>query len=89
MTWDGEGFCTDGQIASLDRVYRLAEATNHLARFMVFGSFVTNKLEPQDVDPSSQATLLRSSTMRPHKRTSVRACSGSDIALRGQTNKPR
>ena len=34
----------------LDRVYRLAEATNHLARFVVFGSFVTNKLEPQDVD---------------------------------------
>jgi len=83
----------------LDRVYRLAEATNHLARFVVFGSFVTNKLEPQDVDvflvmedtfdASQQATLLRSSTMRPHKRTSVRACSGSDIALRGQTNKPR
>jgi hypothetical protein len=34
----------------LDRVYRLAEATNHLARFVVFGSFVTSKLEPQDVD---------------------------------------
>ena len=34
----------------LERVYRLAEATNHLARFVVFGSFVTNKLEPQDVD---------------------------------------
>jgi len=34
----------------LERVYRLAEATNHLARFVVFGSFVTSKLEPQDVD---------------------------------------
>jgi len=34
----------------LDRVYRLAEATNHLARFVVFGSFVTSTLEPQDVD---------------------------------------
>jgi len=34
----------------LDRVYRVAEATDHLARFVVFGSFVTNKLEPQDVD---------------------------------------
>jgi predicted nucleotidyltransferase len=34
----------------LDRVHRVAEATNHLARFVVFGSFVTNKLEPQDVD---------------------------------------
>ena len=34
----------------LERVYRLAEATSHLARFVVFVSFVTNKLEPQDVD---------------------------------------
>ncbi len=34
----------------LDRVYRTAKATDHLARFVVFGSFVTNKLEPQDVD---------------------------------------
>ena len=34
----------------LDRVYRVAEATDHLARFVVFGSFVTSKLEPQDVD---------------------------------------
>ena len=34
----------------LGRVYRVAEATDHLARFVVFGSFVTNKPEPQDVD---------------------------------------
>lgn len=34
----------------LERVYRIAEATDHLARFVVFGSFVTNKPEPQDVD---------------------------------------
>jgi len=34
----------------LGRVYRVAEATDHLTRFVVFGSFVTNKLEPQDVD---------------------------------------
>jgi len=34
----------------LDRVYRVAEATDHLARFVVFGSFVKNKPEPQDVD---------------------------------------
>jgi hypothetical protein len=34
----------------LERVYRVAQATGHLARFVVFGSFVTNKLEPQDVD---------------------------------------
>ena len=34
----------------LERVYRLAHATGHLARFVVFGSFVTDKPEPRDVD---------------------------------------
>ena len=34
----------------LERVYRLAQATGHLARFAVFGSFVMDKLEPHDVD---------------------------------------
>ena len=34
----------------LERVYRLAHATGHLARFVVFGSFVTDKPEPHDVD---------------------------------------
>jgi hypothetical protein len=34
----------------LERVYRLAQATGHLARFVVFGSFVTDILEPHDVD---------------------------------------
>ena len=34
----------------LERVYRIARATGQLARFAVFGSFVTNKPEPQDVD---------------------------------------
>ena len=34
----------------LDRVYRLATETGHLARFVVFGSFVTAKPEPNDVD---------------------------------------
>jgi hypothetical protein len=28
----------------------VAEATGHLGRFVVFGSFVTSKPEPQDVD---------------------------------------
>ena len=37
----------------LARVYRVAQATVHLARFVVFGSFVTDKVEPQDVDVSS------------------------------------
>lgn len=34
----------------LERVYRLVRATGHLARFVVFGSFVTDKVEPHDVD---------------------------------------
>ena len=34
----------------LDRIYQLARTTGHLARFVVFGSFVTDKPEPNDVD---------------------------------------
>lgn len=34
----------------LDRVYQLAASTGHLARFVVFGSFVTAKPDPRDVD---------------------------------------
>jgi hypothetical protein len=34
----------------LERIYQAACASGHLARFVVFGSFVTNKLEPNDVD---------------------------------------
>jgi hypothetical protein len=34
----------------LERLYQLAAATGHLARFVVFGSFVTDKPEPNDVD---------------------------------------
>jgi hypothetical protein len=34
----------------LTRIYNLAISTGHLARFIVFGSFVTSKSEPNDVD---------------------------------------
>jgi len=34
----------------LERIYRLASATGKLGRFIVFGSFVTAKPEPNDVD---------------------------------------
>lgn len=34
----------------LQRIYHLAAATGHLARFVVFGSFITGKPEPNDVD---------------------------------------
>ncbi|MEO8942761.1 MAG: hypothetical protein ABI453_19650, partial [Isosphaeraceae bacterium] len=33
-----------------ERVDRLARSTGQLARFIVFGSFVTDKPEPNDVD---------------------------------------
>ena len=34
----------------LARIYTLAHRTGHLARFIIFGSFVTAKREPNDVD---------------------------------------
>ncbi len=34
----------------LERIHRIALETGHLARFVVFGSFVTDKHEPNDVD---------------------------------------
>jgi hypothetical protein len=34
----------------LVRIYQLAASTNQLARFVVFGSFVTAKEDPNDVD---------------------------------------
>lgn len=34
----------------LSRIFELVTATGHLSRFIVFGSFVTAKSEPNDVD---------------------------------------
>jgi hypothetical protein len=34
----------------LTRVHRVAQATGHLARFVIFGSFVTSKSGPNDID---------------------------------------
>src|SRR6266550_2142842 len=34
----------------LARIFDLASSTGHLSRFIVFGSFVTSKLAPNDVD---------------------------------------
>lgn len=34
----------------LERIHRLALSTGHVSRFVVFGSFVTAKEEPNDVD---------------------------------------
>src|SRR4051794_31369158 len=34
----------------LQRIYQITTSTGHLRRFIVFGSFVTSKAEPNDVD---------------------------------------
>jgi hypothetical protein len=34
----------------LNRIYRLAASTGQLSRFVVFGSFITAKAQPNDVD---------------------------------------
>lgn len=34
----------------LERIYHLARSTGQLARFVIFGSFITAKPEPNDVD---------------------------------------
>ena len=36
--------------ARLKRIYYLAQTTGHLSRFIVFGSFITDKENPNDVD---------------------------------------
>ena len=48
----------------LERIYHVAVGTGHLARFVVFGSFVSAKKEPVDVDVFllMQDTLDRKST---------------------------
>jgi hypothetical protein len=71
----------------LTRVYELATATGAVDRFFVFGSFVTAKPEPNDVDVflvmkdsfdlnRSPVRLDCSSSMLPRKPTSAPACSG-------------
>ncbi len=47
----GQGSVQRSAVADrLKRVYDLVNSTGHLARFVVFGSFVTAKEEPNDVD---------------------------------------
>lgn len=47
-------FCKAGRRAMLgrrlERIHVLANDTGHLSRFIVFGSFITGKAEPNDVD---------------------------------------
>lgn len=51
VTHFGVGTVRRRQLAHrLERIYQLVRGTGHLARFIIFGSFVTNKPEPGDVD---------------------------------------
>ena len=36
--------------ARLQRIYQLAKDTDHLQRFLIFGSYITAKPEPNDID---------------------------------------
>lgn len=71
----------------LRRIHDIAARTGHLARFVIYGSFVTGKLTPNDVDASWFSTIrsmLRLAMLR-HRCFSItrlririlaRACSG-------------
>ena len=71
----------------LRRVFHLASSTGHLARFVIFGSFVTAKPEPNDVDivmlsTTSKFLVSRERrlfflTIPSHSRCSARVFSGS------------
>lgn len=87
-------------VLRLERIYRAARATRHLVRFVVFGSFVTRKPEPQDLDlflvmadefgaSELWVTCACSSITAPRRLVSARACSGSAVKRRGQTSEPR
>jgi hypothetical protein len=74
----------------LERIYSVAIGTGQLARFVVFGSFVTAKSEPADVDIfllmedtfdmgqlSGEAQFF--STMRRRRRILEQACFGCAV----------
>jgi predicted nucleotidyltransferase len=51
LTRFGAGSIQRQRVAQrLERVYRLAAATGQVARFIIFGSFITDKTQPNDVD---------------------------------------
>src|SRR3989442_14348826 len=73
----------------LAHIYALAHSTGQLARFIIFGSFVTAKLEPNDVDifmlmedtfDSNEVLAKRRSslTIWPHRISKGPACFRSD-----------
>jgi hypothetical protein len=72
----------------LERIYRLAIGTRQLSRFVVFGSFVTAKREPADVDvfllmedtfDMGQLTGEARVLFDQHRRILEQACSGCAV----------
>jgi len=69
----------------LERIYAVARATGHLRRFVVFGSFVTAKEEPNDVDvflimeDTFDPALLARETQRLFDHTTAQAQFGASI----------
>jgi hypothetical protein len=49
----------------LERIHQLAIATGHLSQFIVFGSFVTDKADPNDVD----VVMIMEDTFDPDQLT--------------------
>jgi predicted nucleotidyltransferase len=79
----------------LERIYRVAVGTGQLARFVVFGSFVTAKREPADVDLfllmedtfdigqlTTEADFF--STMRQRKHILEQVCFGCAVLQRSE-----
>ena len=61
----------------LARIYALACSTGQLARFIIFGSFVTAKREPNDVD----VFMLMEDTFEAQQVTGMAAIDGEEAAL--------
>ena len=69
----------------LERIYRGARASGHLARFVVFGSFITDKPEPNDLDvfllmeDSFDASKLEGETLLLFDHAAAQAVFGGSV----------
>jgi predicted nucleotidyltransferase len=72
---------------TLRHIYRLASATGHLQRFIIFGSYVTKKPAPHDIDivlvMDAQFSLEKWRTKQKHYSTINEPTSGLARASSG------
>jgi hypothetical protein len=61
--------------ARLERLYELARRTGHIQRFIIFGSYVTAKPDPNDVD----IILVMRDDFQPHDARLRRSTSSNTI----------